>query len=125
MSHPLNHELRGDVLLVRFPEYETADQVRPHIDAALALSDELGVGKVLVDATASTTALSSLEYTRVGQYIARRPGAQRLTMAIVRPPRLVTEARFLEQMLEGRNVRYRVFPSIAEAEEWLREPEGS
>lgn len=125
MSDQLPYERRGDVLFVRFPEYETAEQVRPHIDAALALSDEFGVRKVLVDTTASAIALSSVEYTRVGQYIARRPKARELTVAILRRPDLVPEARFLEQMLESRAVRFRVFSDAGEAQEWLRESPGA
>lgn len=121
MRESLDHERRGDVLYVRFPAYETAEEVRPYIDAALALSDELGTTKVLVDTTASTIALSPLDYTRVGQYIARREGAARLRMAILRRPALVPEARVLERILPERGVTYRVFSELAEAEGWLRE----
>jgi len=116
----MDYERQENLLIVRFPEYETADQVRPHLDSALRLSEELGHTSVLVDTTASHIALSALDYQRVGQYIERRSGGRSLRIAVVRRPGLLPEARQLEQFSARGTVRYRVFSDREEAVEWLR-----
>jgi len=115
-------ESRPGYLVATFPPYETADEARPFVDATLRECERTGTTRLMVDATANAIALSTLEYQRVAQYFGKQPGARTLRVALVRRPTLVEEAKRFEEMLVRRDLEYRVFPDVDQAERWLTGP---